>query len=56
MVRRLDYPELTLAQLRGRIGSLGAADLRDLVAYEQQHRARPPFLTMLENRLERAPQ
>ncbi|MDF0530138.1 lipid droplet-associated protein [Tsukamurella sp. 8F] len=54
VVTRLDYTELTLAQLRGRVGSLGADDLRDLLAYEKANRARPPFLTMIENRLERA--
>lgn len=50
VVRRLDYPELTLAQLRGRLSGIGSADLTALLAFERAHKARPPFLTMLENR------
>ncbi|GAA1015538.1 lipid droplet-associated protein [Tsukamurella strandjordii] len=52
-VRRLDYPELTLAQLRGRLASLSSDDLAALLAFEREHKARAPFLTMLENRLNR---
>ncbi|WP_040765723.1 lipid droplet-associated protein [Tsukamurella sp. 1534] len=51
--RRIDYTELTLAQLRGRLPGLSADDLRSLVEYERGHRSRAPFLTMLENRLHR---
>ncbi|ADG79702.1 Lipid droplet-associated protein OS=Tsukamurella paurometabola (strain ATCC 8368 / DSM / CCUG 35730 / CIP 100753 / JCM 10117 / KCTC 9821 / NBRC 16120 /NCIMB 702349 / NCTC 13040) OX=521096 GN=Tpau_3115 PE=4 SV=1 [Tsukamurella paurometabola] len=52
-VRRIDYPELTLAQLRGRLTSLSHDDLAALLAFEREHKARAPFLTMLENRLNR---
>lgn len=51
--RRIDYTELTLAQLRGRLAGLSGDDVTDLLAYERGHKARAPFLTMLENRLSR---
>lgn len=51
--RRIDYPELTLAQLRGRLPVLSTSDVESLVEYERGHKARPPFLTMLENRITR---
>lgn len=50
----LDYPELTLAQLRARVQSLGVDDLEALLAYEQATRARAPFQTLLANRITRA--
>ncbi len=49
--RRIDYPELTLAQLRGRLPGLTTPEVESLVEYEREHKARPPFLTMLENRI-----
>lgn len=52
-VRRIDYPELTLAQLRGRLASLSGDDVAAVLTYEREHKARTPFLTMLENRLNR---
>ncbi|CAM3819334.1 lipid droplet-associated protein [Tsukamurella ocularis] len=51
--RRIDYPELTLAQLRGRLPGLTTPEVESLADYERDHRARPPFLTMLENRITR---
>ncbi len=51
--QRIDYPELTLAQLRGRLPGLTTAEVESLVEYERGHKARPPFLTMLENRITR---
>lgn len=52
-VLRIDYPELTLAQLRGRLLGLTTSEVESLVEYERGHKARPPFLTMLENRITR---
>ena len=45
------YDELSIPQLRGRLRSLSEAQLAELVAYERATAARPPYLTMLENRL-----
>jgi hypothetical protein len=50
----LDYPTLTLAQLRARLPSLGVDDLEALLAYEQATKARAPFETLLANRITRA--
>lgn len=54
VVADLDYPALTLAQLRARLNSLKVADLEALLAYEQQTKARAPFQTLLDNRITRA--
>jgi hypothetical protein len=45
------YDRLSLPQLRARLRTLSADDLRTLVDYERTHQDRPPYLTMLENRL-----
>jgi hypothetical protein len=45
------YDELTIPQLRGRLRSLTVEQIETLVAYERENRARPAYLTMLENRL-----
>lgn len=45
------YDELSIPQLRGRLRRLTAEQVEALVAYERAHAARPPYLTMLENRL-----
>jgi hypothetical protein len=45
------YDDLTIPQLRGRLRSLTLEQIEALVAYERATRARPPYLTMLENRL-----
>jgi hypothetical protein len=50
----LDYPTLTLAQLRARLPSLGVDQLEALLAYEQATKARAPFQTLLANRITRA--
>jgi len=54
VVAQLDYPELTLAQLRARLSSLKVADLEELLAYEGSTKARAPFQTLLANRITRA--
>jgi hypothetical protein len=51
---KLDYPTLTLAQLRARLQSLGVDQLEALLAYEQATKARAPFETLLANRITRA--
>jgi hypothetical protein len=45
------YAELTIPQLRGKLRRLGVADLRALLAWEQAHGDRPPYVTMLGNRI-----
>ena len=45
------YDELTVPQLRGRLRALDEPTIERLVAYERAHGGRPPYLTMLENRL-----
>lgn len=54
VVKRLDYEELTLAQLRARLTSLRVADLEELLAYEDATKSRAPFQTLLANRITRA--
>lgn len=48
-----NYDELTLPQVRGKLRSLTAAEVAELLDYEQAHAQRPEFLRMLSNRLER---
>ena len=45
------YSELTIPQLRGKLRHLGVDDLRALLAWEQDHGDRPPYVTMLSNRI-----
>jgi hypothetical protein len=45
------YDDLSIPQLRGRLRSLTLEQIEALVAYERATLARPPYLTMLENRL-----
>ncbi len=45
------YASLTIPQLRGRLRHLGVDDLRALLAWETSHGNRPPFVTMLSNRI-----
>ncbi len=54
VVAELDYPGLTLAQLRARLQSLSVDELESLLAYEQATKARAPFQTLLANRITRA--
>lgn len=51
IVTELDYPTLTLAQLRARLRSLSIEDLQALLAYEEATTARAPFQTLLANRI-----
>lgn len=46
------YDALTVPQLRARMRRLSAAEVQQLLDYESGHAARPPYLTMLANRLE----
>lgn len=46
------YDTMTLAQLRARLRSLSLTELEDLLAHEQDHRDRAPFVTMLGNRID----
>src|ERR1700739_2073730 len=50
----LDYPTLTLAQLRARLQSLDVDELEALLAYEEATKSRAPFQTLLANRITRA--
>ena len=45
------YDDLSIPQLRGRLRGLSVEQIEALLAYERATRARPPYLTMLENRL-----
>lgn len=45
------YDGLSIPQLRGRLRALSLEQVEALVGYERAHRARPPYLTMLENRI-----
>ena len=45
------YDGLSIPQLRGRLRGLSLEQVEALVGYERTHAARPPYLTMLENRL-----
>ncbi|MDT5148182.1 MAG: hypothetical protein QOC58_2827 [Mycobacterium sp.] len=54
VIAELDYPTLTLAQLRARLQSLSVEELEALLAYEQATKARAPFQTLLANRITRA--
>ncbi len=54
VVARIEYGELTLAQLRARLQSLSVDELSALLAYEEAGKARAPFQTLLANRITRA--
>ena len=45
------YDTMTLAQLRARLRTLALTELEDLLLHEGAVQARPPFLTMLSNRI-----
>ena len=45
------YGDMTIAQLRARLRKLTVEDLRALLEWETAHRNRPPFVTMLSNRI-----
>jgi hypothetical protein len=46
-----DFDHQTVPQLRGRLRTLGLAELVQLRDYEQAHAARLPVLTLLDNRI-----
>jgi hypothetical protein len=48
-----DFDHQTVPQLRGRLRTLGLAELVQLRDYEQAHAARLPVLTLLDNRIAR---
>ena len=54
IVAEIDYPSLTLAQLRARLTTLRLPDLEALLAYEESTKARAPYQTLLANRITRA--
>ena len=45
------YAEMSIAQLRGKLRFLSLEDLQALLAWEMAHGERPPFVTMLTNRI-----
>lgn len=47
------YDALTLPQLRGRLRSLSATELAELIEHESATRDRAEYLRMLQNRLDR---
>jgi hypothetical protein len=46
-----DYASMTIPQLRGRLRHLNVEELRALLEWETAHENRPPFVTMLSNRI-----
>ncbi|SDF48382.1 lipid droplet-associated protein [Klenkia brasiliensis] len=47
------YEGFTIAQLRGRLRGYQPVTVDELLAWEEAHQARPPFLTLLRNRKEK---
>ena len=45
------YAEMSIPQLRGKLRFLSLDDLQALLAWEMAHGERPPFVTMLTNRI-----
>jgi hypothetical protein len=45
------YAEMSIAELRGKLAFLELDDLKALLAWEIAHGERPPFVTMLTNRI-----
>ncbi len=45
------YDELTIAQLRARLRRMSVETLHELLIWETGHQNRPPFVTMLTNRI-----
>jgi hypothetical protein len=45
------YETMTIAQLRGRLRSLSLEQVTELLAWESAHADRPPYVTMLSNRV-----
>ncbi len=51
IVEYIEYDNLTLAQLRAKLRSVGLEELEQLVAYEKSTKGRAPFVTMIDNRI-----
>jgi hypothetical protein len=47
----IGYDDLTVAQIRQRLGTLDRAELRKVRTYERRHAARKTVLTQIEKRL-----
>lgn len=45
------YADMTIPQLRGHLRRLGVDDLRSVLQWEISHGNRPPYVTMLGNRI-----
>ncbi|MDD7937716.1 lipid droplet-associated protein [Actinomycetospora lutea] len=45
------YESMTIAQLRGKLRTLSVDEVAELLAFEEAHADRPPFVTMLSNRI-----
>jgi hypothetical protein len=45
------YETMTIAQLRGKLRSLSVEQVTELLEWEHAHADRPPFVTMLSNRI-----
>jgi hypothetical protein len=45
------YERMTIAQLRGRLRTLSREQVHELLEWESAHADRPPFVTMLSNRI-----
>ncbi|WP_433783147.1 lipid droplet-associated protein [Actinomycetospora sp. CA-101289] len=45
------YETMTIAQLRGKLRALSIEQVTELLEWEQAHADRPPFVTMLTNRI-----
>ena len=45
------YETMTIAQLRGKLRSLSVEQVNELLEWEHAHGDRPPFVTMLSNRI-----
>ena len=51
LVDYLEYGTLSLAQLRARARNLSVPELHELLSFERANGNRPPFVTLLENRI-----
>lgn len=51
IVEYIEYDNLTLAQLRAKLRSVGLEELEQLLEYEKATKGRAPFVTMIDNRI-----
>ena len=47
------YDAFSIPSLRGHLRGYTAETVADLLDYERAHQARPPYVTLLQNRLEK---